>query len=160
MPESRNSNDNLSFVRIFLTDSIPVYLVLCSLLLFCAGCGSKHELVAVKGVVTLDGGGMPAEGSVQFLPVEMAAGLPLRPGVGEFNQDGCFEATSYLKGDGLHPGKYRICVQCWKIKPLMDGPPAVSHVPLKYQNANTSGLELIVEPGSSPIVFDVPLITQ
>lgn len=133
--------------------SITTSLVFISLL----GCSGGLETVPVSGTVTLDGGPMPGEGTVNFLPIEPAKGFAMRRGEGEFGPDGSFRVKSFKEGEGLLPGKYRVGVHCWKVKPSMDGPPAVSYVPAKYMNSQSSGFELTVEPGSSQLTFDVPL---
>ncbi len=130
-----------------------VSLILISLL----GCGDDKGTVPVSGTVTFDGGPMPGEGTVQFHAIEAAEGYSLRTGVGEFDTDGFFQVKSFKEGDGLTPGKYRVGVHCWKVPPSMEGPPPVSHLPTRYMNSTTSSFELTVEPGSSPITFDVPL---
>lgn len=103
---------------------------------------------------------MPAAGTIQFVGVRSADGRPLRPGRGKFATDGAYEAASFETGDGLVPGTYRVVVHCWKVRPSMDGPPEVSYLPKKYQDSTVEDLELNVEPGSSPITFDISLTSD
>ncbi len=133
------------------------FSTLCLILFSLLGCGDDKGTVPVSGTVTFDGGPMPGEGTVQFLAIEAAEGFTLRTGVGKFDTDGVFSVTSFKEGDGLFPGKYRVGVHCWKVRPSMDGPPPVSHISSKYMNSQSSGFELTVEPGASAITFDVPL---
>ena len=55
--------------------------------------------------------------------------------------------------DGLMPGHYRIAVRCWQREPT-DADPGKNHVPARFTNPATSGLELHVAPGSGPMVKD------
>lgn len=131
---------------------------LCCLVL-AAGCGSGTEVVPVKGQITFGGGPWPKPGVVYFLPVSSAAGSSLRPAWAKFDTDGRFFATSFREGDGLVPGKYLASVECWEKPPSMSDPtPPVNAVPEKFRSAQTSGLELLVEPGQQGIniEWDVP----
>ena len=60
-------------------------------LLCLAGCADDNGAVPVQGTVTLDGGTMPAEGSVQFLPIGAAEGYSMRPVEGRFESDGSYQ---------------------------------------------------------------------
>jgi hypothetical protein len=132
-----------------------------ALLIVSPGCGSgKPGIVPVSGTVTLDGGPMPAEGTVWFTAVESAPGFPMRPAVGDFGPDGKYQAKSWEPGDGLMPGKYKVWVACYKVPPTMGGPPPVSHLPRKYAGTATSGLELTVESGSDPVTYDIDLASK
>jgi hypothetical protein len=44
------------------------------------------------------------------------------------------------------PGKYIMHVESWETPPSMQGPPAKSYVPKKYQSALTSGFKLDITP--------------
>lgn len=114
----------------------------------CAGCDSGNpETIPVVGQVTLNGGRMPAKGTVHFLP-EPAAGTAdgrNRPALAHFDQSGQFSATTWERGDGLRPGKYRVTVECWKESPSMSSQ-GVSYVDPKYLNPAQSGLSLEVAP--------------
>lgn len=131
------------------------------LLVGLSGCGSdKPGIVPVSGTVTLDGGPMPAEGTVWFTAVESAPGFPMRPAVGDFGPDGKYRAKSWEPGDGLMPGKYKVWVACYKVPPTMGGPPPVSYLPRRYAGTATSGLELNVEAGSDPVTYDIDLASK
>ena len=116
-------------------------------------------MVPVQGKITFGGKAWPKEGMLYFLPVEAPAGVSKRPGAALFDREGNFRAGSFGKGDGLLPGRYKITVECWEVAPSMEGPPAKSYVPAKYQNAATSDLELTAVAGApqTGVVLDVPM---
>jgi len=123
-----------------------------------AGCRSKlPQTVPVAGKVTFDGQPPPAEGIVYFLPMEAAPGFSSRPATADFGPDGAFRATTFEPGDGLMPGKYQMHVECWETAPNMDGNPVKSHVPQKYQNAETSGfaVEITTDMRRQEVNLDV-----
>jgi len=134
--------------------------VIATCLVFASGCGSSRdvEIVPVHGTVTFNGGAMPGEGRIFFVPMEPAAGFPRRPGNAHFGPDGTFKAKTFEPGDGLIPGRYGVVVQCWKVPPDLGGPPAESYLAAKYMNSDTSGLTLDVaadEPRTISVTFDV-----
>ncbi len=98
------------------------------------GCGESHlpATIPVTGTVQFAGGACPGPGRIRFLPVEVAAGLPRRPGRATFEVDGEFEVTSFRPGDGLVPGTYRVMVECWKVEPA-NGKPGVSYIATGYE---------------------------
>ena len=124
------------------------------------GCGeTTPKTVAVTGTITLDGGDWPAPGSLYFMAMEPAPGFPKKSGSAEFGEDGWFVATTFVHGDGLTPGRYQVGVNCWAEPYKMGGPPQKSHVPKKYQDAATSGFEVIVESDADEEIsldLDVP----
>ena len=125
-------------------------VMLCVLL---GGCGGveRPTTVPVQGQVTFAGGPCPAPGTVFFGPLEVADGLPRRPGRGRFDTDGKFTVQSFAPGDGLVPGRYRIRLQCWKVAPSPSSV-GVSYLPPGYQAP-----ELVVEPnGPVEVRYDVP----
>lgn len=124
-------------------------------LLAAAGCGESDRplTVPVSGTVTFSGGPPPAEGSLRFAPIEVAEGLPNRPGRADFDSSGKYTARSFATGDGLVPGKYKVVLECWKVVPA-DGQPGVSHIPANYEP-----LELVVDRearGGVTLDLDVP----
>lgn len=127
------------------------WLAVCCLLV--SGCGANDvEIVPVRGEVTFGGGEWPKPGVLYFAPVESRAGVPMRPGMARFGIDGRFSAATLSEGDGLFPGKYGIAVECWDIPPRMDcATRPKSCVPVRYQSAKTSGLEVTVEPGQREV---------
>ncbi|MCA9259425.1 MAG: hypothetical protein KDA61_09510 [Planctomycetales bacterium] len=122
------------------------------------GCGSnEYGVVPVAGTVTFDGQPPPTAGRVTFTPNESFGGLPRRPGVGRFREDGAFSVTSFKEGDGLIPGRYQVTVSC------MAGMPDISQrdasASVTYVAEGFEPEPLVVELGSDPIAFnlDVPL---
>ena len=91
-------------------------------------------------------------------PLEPAAGFPRHPGMAEFDTDGHFAASTWSRGDGLMPGRYKVGVECWKVPPTMGGPPELSYVADSHQAAARSPIELIVEQGkpATGVEWSVP----
>lgn len=126
-------------------------------LVMTAGCGGHGlPIVPVRGVVTFDGGACPAPGTVTFTPIEVAEGLPSRPGMASFREDGVFAVTSFREGDGLLPGRYRVTIACDAGLPDPTSPDPwgdVSYVTKGYQPP-----EMMIAKGSQPltVTYDVP----
>jgi hypothetical protein len=148
--------------RLMSSDShwSPLLLVACSFVLLLAlGCSrSGPEVVPVKGTITYGGGPWPKPGVANFTVETPAPGLPNRPAMGLFDTDGTLTVTTYKKGDGLIPGKYKIGVECWEVRPEMGGPPPKSYVPERYGSSATSGFTVTIEPGQKVVTLnlDVP----
>ncbi len=125
-----------------------------------AACGRQSPTVPAHGVITLAGGPWPAEGVLVFEPAPAPAsdGAPRLPGTAAFDTEGRFSAKTSAGDEGLFPGRYVIRVECWASEPTMYEPEGKSHVPLKYRNSATSGLEAVVPPGARTVAlkFDVP----
>jgi len=131
------------------------------LLAAAAGCGSGlPQTVRVSGRVTFDGQAPPGPGTVFFLPQEAAEGFPIRPATGEYDKSGYFKAQTFEPGDGLMPGKYTMHVESWETPPSMQGPPAKSYVPKKYQSALTSGFKLDITPKMGPQQINLDVATK
>lgn len=126
-------------------------------LLGAIGCGPERpETVPVAGMVTFGGGPPPAEGRVNFRPVDTEAGLPRRPGSGRFGTDGRFRVESFAGTGGLVPGRYAVQIECLSgpPAPVPGGYEAASHVPAGYRPP-----ELVVPRGSAAIddlLYQVP----
>jgi hypothetical protein len=126
-----------------------------------AGCGpARPQTVPVSGKVTFDGGRVPGPGRLYFTVAEPAEGFPSRPGIAAFSENGQFNVTTFVDGDGLMPGRYRIGIECWKVPPTMEGPPAESYLPVKYQSPLTTGWEITVEPKSPPVYIELDVLTE
>src|SRR5262245_3540151 len=124
-----------------------------------AGCGpSMPRCVPVSGKVTLDGNKVPGPGFIYFT-TEAKEGVS-RPGTAEFDADGNYVAQTFVPGDGLIPGKYVLRVDCWKVAPNMEGKPAVSFIPSKYENAATSELALVVDATARAVNHDIKLTSK
>ncbi|MBI2827112.1 MAG: hypothetical protein HYX69_20775 [Planctomycetia bacterium] len=138
----------------------PQVVAIMGIVMWCVslfGCGAKLATVPVHGKVTFNGGSCPAAGHITFSPLEVAAGMPRRPGSAQFDRDGCFKATSFAKGDGLLPGHYEVLISCFDGVPDASKPNAfrdANFVPAAYKPER-----LIIEAGADPIEvrYDVPL---
>jgi hypothetical protein len=136
----------------------------CGLLLLWAallsGCGGNTpKCIPVYGTVTLDGKKVPGPGYIYFNPNSAGEALS-RPGRAAFDTNGNYRATTFVPADGLLPGTYVLRVECWKVEPNMEGRPAISFLPQKYQDAAKSGLTLTVEPNAKAIKFDISLASK
>jgi hypothetical protein len=121
------------------------------------GCSSKQSMtVPVSGHITFGGGTCPAEGTIVFSPLAVEKGLPRRPGIAKFQQDGSFTVTSFREGDGLIPGHYRPIVNCWKGEPHNDDPSSFER--LNYVPSNYKAAEIVVSPADKTLMvtLDVP----
>jgi hypothetical protein len=132
----------------------PAALALVALALW-VGCSDRPKTVAVHGRVTLDGGPVPHQGVIYFTSTETA-----RPGMGHFDEQGEYVATTWHEGDGLLPGKYQVHLECWQQPPNMEGIPVKSYLPSNYMASSTSGLELVVDGNQRRQVFDIEVTTD
>ena len=131
------------------------------LIVLAPGCGSDlPKTIPVSGRVTFDGQPPPAAGTVYFLPTEASEGYPSRPATGDFDQAGYFKAKTFEPGDGLMPGKYVLHIECYQTPPNMEGKPVKSHVPQKYQSAQTSGFKLDITPSMGPQEINLDVVTK
>ena len=125
------------------------------------GCGSGlPQTVRVSGRVTFDGQAPPGPGTVYFLPQEAGEGFPSRPATGDFDKEGHFKAATFARGDGLMPGKYTMHIECIQTPPNMEGKPVKSHVPTKYQSAQTSGFKLDITPDMRSQEVNLDIVTK
>jgi hypothetical protein len=134
---------------------LPILALVFSLLID-SGCGKsgKPETIPIKGQVTLDGGPWPKEGEVFFLPLQPSSGYPRRAAVAIFTPEGAFDSpTSWVSGDGVVPGLYKVYVTCWKVPPTRSGPPPVSYTDDKYISGATSDIEVEITAESEDEEF-------
>lgn len=119
--------------------------------LLLSGCGNADlpPTIPVMGTVTVNGQSCPGPGSLRFMPMSAAEGLPRRPGRAEFGLDGRFKVTSFRDGDGLVPGTYKVQLECWKTPPA-DGQPGVSYLSAAFQPP-----DLAVERDQVSVNFDI-----
>ena len=141
----------LCFKRLVSTLCAPRTVAATLLIFVVCGCGKSDRplTVPVRGKVTFGGGPCPQSGNIRFAPLEVAEGLPRRPGRADFDTGGEYRATSYQENDGLVPGKYRVLVECWKVPPA-DGKLGVSYIEPSFQPP-----ELAVESQSDSVTFDI-----
>ena len=120
-----------------------------------AGCGeSGPPMVRVEGRVTFSGVPPPKPGKITFAPIESAEGLPKHHGTADFDTNGDFVVTTFNKGDGLIPGKYRVDIKCWKKNPTPATMISDNYVPPTYRPP-----ELVIDQATTEPVradYDVP----
>lgn len=122
------------------------------------GCGGGGlPMVPVSGKVTLDGAAPPNSGNLSFISMQSDPGLPQRDGSCRFETDGLFVVTSFEKGDGLLPGKYRVEASCYKYQP--DYSKKDPFADATAVDPSYEPIELSVEKGTPirDLVIDIPL---
>lgn len=142
---------------------LSLLLAVCCLLpLLAVGCGQRGpEIVPVDGTITFGGGPWPKPGVLNFAVDSVSPGMPNRPAMGLFDTDGRLTVTTYTKGDGLIPGKYKMAVECWEVRPEMGSPtPPKSYVPTRYGSPSTSGFTVMVEPGQKVVKLDLDVAKE
>jgi hypothetical protein len=119
-----------------------------------AGCGGSErpKTIPFTGRVTINGQAPGESGRVHFQAVQPAEGYTKRPASGAFPPDGNIRVMSWEPDDGLVPGRYTVS--------LMPGDLNTTKIPPKYQQGNTSGLELDVPLGESKVNFDINVVTN
>jgi hypothetical protein len=125
--------------------------VMLLVVLLCCGCGRRVSLSPAEGRVTLNG--RPVAGASVL--VQPKAGPAAR---GLTAADGRFWLGTYADRDGVIPGPAAVSISCHQQVPLPAAgsgePPLGKNVlPGRYANAATSGLQVIIEPGMSPLEF-------
>ena len=111
-----------------------------------SGCSGVKipPLGQVGGIVTLDGPPL-TKGQVQFLP-DSSKGTKGRMAVGIIGTDGRFSLTAFKPGDGALVGFHKVVIICEEDIPTFDPnskvalQPPKSLIPIRYTDANTSGL--------------------
>ncbi len=125
----------------------------CLILAACLpGCSQGEKLGAVSGKVTFQGQPVK-EGLVMF--VNKAKGIHM---TAPLDAEGKYKVVM-AKGAGLPPGDYQVTVN----PPIIDAPmgagpmkmPVYPNIPLKYRNAQTSGLTLTVTEEGSTLDIDM-----
>jgi len=148
-----------------------------SLCLMAVGCG-KPSLVPFRGKFTIDGKPLD-RATVTLVPVGSDGG---RPASGMTAADGTVVMTTYKIGDGVRPGKYKICVAKTpithvdvrggarespeaskakfdeffaKASKLDAGPPGlmISTLPLTYSNPESTPLDCHIPMEDKELVF-------
>ena len=135
-----------------------------------AGClggsspSDRPETYSATGTVTYNGQAVE-EATVMFIPMD--AGTPgTRGAVARSDASGKFVLTTFEGGDGALPGSYKIAIYKTLQPELSEeemagggpgggeppSPPAQELLPIKYKDANTSGLTAEISP-SEPNTF-------
>jgi hypothetical protein len=118
------------------------------------GCGGsdRPKTIPISGKVMIDGQPPREGGKLYFTATKVAEGYPKRPASGTFTADGKYRVMSWTLDDGLVPGHYAISVIPVDAKKTA--------IPAKYQQSNTSGLEVDVPVDSHKIEFDAEIRTK
>ena len=126
------------------------FFIIALLVLMTVGCGDKK--VQLTGTVTYSDDGTPLEiGTVGFTTETYSARGVLAP-------DGTYTVSSVNPKDGLPPGKYKVYISAAH-RAIDRGPEEMTlYVPLidtKYEDPNTSGLEVEVDAKTKTFNFQV-----
>ncbi|MBN2294702.1 MAG: hypothetical protein JXM70_19900 [Pirellulales bacterium] len=116
-----------------------------------SGCGSSGpKTIPVSGKVTYKNKPVTI-GRVVFQPVEIAKGLPERPAMGEFQDDGSYRLSSFTQNDGPVPGKYCVVIHAMISGPTPENPtaPTVWAVPQRYTSTQTTPLKAQIPSDAS-----------
>jgi len=122
---------------------------------FIFGCGKppddlpQVELYPFSGIVNVNG--KPAKGAMITLHPSEDSKLGVVTPHGIADEKGLFILTTHSTADGAPSGKYKVTVS-WAdvINPGASDPePGPEKLPRRYQNKDTSGLEINIEPGMS-----------
>jgi hypothetical protein len=125
--------------------ALPVFLVALAGLAASAGCNRRPECVRVSGKVLLDG--KPVRGgTVRVVP------LKNRRAEGAIDAEGRFVLATFERGDGCVRGTHPVEVLGVETLP--------NHqirwlVPLKYQQASTSGVTVNITGPTDQLVIDL-----
>jgi hypothetical protein len=145
------------------------FVIICFSFLILSGCGSgsPFPVEAVEGIVTLDG--QPVEGAViTFVPVDVAEG---KAAYARTDETGIYKLTAFnggKSGAGTMTGRYivsilkEVPVREPTTKELADAEkgieiniPLRSVIPIRYNDAQTSGLTAEIVKGKNIVRFDL-----
>jgi hypothetical protein len=117
-----------------------------------AGCNSS-PVVPVSGKIVFLSREQPKVCRLSFVPIEDATTGSVRGSGAVMESDGTYEATEYQGVNGLLPGRYKVNVEYYDLKP--GGNPDVEGDWVRQEH---QAGELVVEPGSGAIehVVEVP----
>jgi hypothetical protein len=117
-----------------------------------AGCDSS-PVVPVSGKVVFLSRDQPKVCRLTFLPVEDATTGSVRAGGAEMKPDGTYEVTPYQEVHGLLPGRYKVNVAYYDLKP--GGNPDIEGDWIRQEH---QAGELVIEPGSGAVehIVEVP----
>ncbi len=117
-----------------------------------AGCGGSErpKTIPISGRVTIDGEPPGEYAKLFFTPTQAASGYNKRPATGTFTPEGTYRVMSWEPDDGLVPGHYTVNVM----------PNETTKIPPKYQESNTSGLEVDVPVDKGPIEYNIEIRTE
>jgi hypothetical protein len=122
---------------------------------FIAGCGSSAKLMPVEGKVTLDGKPLPA-GHVTLIADATKGNQSAMRLSGIVNKDGMYRIESE-RGRGAPIGAYKVIV--FQGLPMPGIETSVT-IPEKYQNEETTDLQVEVTQKSAPGAHNLQLKTD
>jgi hypothetical protein len=129
-------------------------ILLAGCLALLAGCSGRHKTYPVEGKVVWKDGNEARElvgGFVTLDSMELLVSAQ-----GQIQEDGSFRLGTYKSSDGVPAGEYKVAVsRNPELDMGVDAP--VAWVPLsrRYENVNTSGLTLTVEPKNNVVTVEV-----
>lgn len=124
-------------------------LILTVLLLAASGC-SQRTIYPVEGrIVDPDGQPIPGlkDGAVEFESLEARSSAS-----GDIREDGTFRLTTDNPGDGAWLGRHRVLIARRYLEPDRPAPRVIDR---KYEQYETSGLEVTVKPENNTITLTV-----
>ena len=130
---------------------VHAMLLLTAVVLVTAGCQKRETLGTVSGNVTFQGKPV-TQGVVMFR--DAGRGIYI---TAELDAQGHYEVKQ-ATGAGLQPGEYQVSVNPPVVDAPMGGPAQTStfpNIPLKYRDANTSGLTLTVPAEGTTMNIDM-----
>ena len=133
--------------------TFPSLPLITGVALFClavCGCQKSSTTIPVKGQVLLADGSPAKGGTVEFRTTDDEGNTVNASG--QIEPDGSFQLTTFAPHDGVLPGKHQAIL----LNPSAgegESPAAVAIFPRKYERYDTSGLEVVVDAGSSEVVI-------
>lgn len=136
------------------TRLISITVILGGLATF-AGCGSKSPVIPVTGKVTFTNRDPPEVCRLNFLPLDSAEGIKVRPNGAEMQADGSYIMTKHLGVEGLLPGRYAVRVSYYDLKkggnPERDG---------DWKEHTFDAEEITVDPNAKSLTHDVEVTAK
>lgn len=126
-----------------------LHLLVLVLTLLCSACSSGRKPVQqVRGQILVDGK-PAAQAQVLFHPAEGGNDAP-HP-TGQTDDEGYFNLTSYVNGDGAPPGDYLVTVTWFRV--YTGGQEVVRYnaLPPRYANPKSSQLQASVAKGNDEL---------
>jgi hypothetical protein len=130
------------------------WLIVCSLLALCLGCGedtnNNPPTFQVRGTVTYQN--KPVAGaSILFNKLDKSRGA-----VGKTDEQGVYQLTTYALNDGAPPGEYRIQIMKYEELPMNASEAQMynlkNQLPAKYADAKKSGLLANVKESDDNVI--------
>jgi hypothetical protein len=152
-------NANGAFPTLPGKDGCRVRCCTLGFLIAISGCfGQTSSTYPAAGVVKHADGKPLAGGRILFHPVNE----PGHAARGIISHDGTFQLGTYSDGDGAVAGAYKVVITPAIPENALDNPAAIaryrSAVDLRYQNLNSTPLELNVKDDGSINHFDIVLV--